>query len=71
GELIYSRVPIADPHLLRDTHTVDGVFVRDEDQALYFESSPEFGGASGSRGCGDDKSGDDKDGDEDKEDGDS
>ncbi|GJV86532.1 hypothetical protein Tco_1530470 [Tanacetum coccineum] len=36
-----------------------------------FESSPEFGGASGSGGCGDDKSGDDKDDNEDEEDGDS
>ncbi|GJU14405.1 hypothetical protein Tco_1142371 [Tanacetum coccineum] len=36
-----------------------------------FESSPEFGGASGSGGCGDDEPGSDEDGDEDKEDGDS
>ncbi|GJY72696.1 hypothetical protein Tco_0476399 [Tanacetum coccineum] len=36
-----------------------------------FESSPEFGGASGSGGCGDDESGGDEDGDEDEEDGDS
>ncbi|GKE11580.1 hypothetical protein Tco_1415131, partial [Tanacetum coccineum] len=36
-----------------------------------FESSPEFGGASGSGGCGDDEPGGDEDGDEDEEDGDS
>ncbi|GJV20886.1 hypothetical protein Tco_1369906 [Tanacetum coccineum] len=36
-----------------------------------FESSPEFGGASGSGGCRDDESGGDEDGDEDEEDGDS
>ncbi|GKD71184.1 hypothetical protein Tco_1325274, partial [Tanacetum coccineum] len=33
-----------------------------------FQSSPEFGGASGSGGCGDDESGGDEDGDEDEED---
>ncbi|GKE17646.1 hypothetical protein Tco_1425223 [Tanacetum coccineum] len=33
-----------------------------------FESSPEFGGASGSGGCRDDESGGDEDGDEDEED---
>ncbi|GKC75907.1 hypothetical protein Tco_1126681 [Tanacetum coccineum] len=85
-------------HTFFVTHTVGGVFVRDEDRALYdemlrlqrlgsntetgvpyteeeimaimldqFESSPEFGGASGSGGCRDDESG----GDEDEEDGDS
>ncbi|GKA48819.1 hypothetical protein Tco_0741777 [Tanacetum coccineum] len=36
-----------------------------------FESSPEFGGASGSGGCGDDEPGGDEDDDEDEEDGDS
>ncbi|GJY78226.1 hypothetical protein Tco_0484027 [Tanacetum coccineum] len=36
-----------------------------------FESSPEFRGASGSDGCGDDESGGDEDGDVDEEDGDS
>ncbi|GKD88531.1 retrotransposon protein, putative, ty3-gypsy subclass, partial [Tanacetum coccineum] len=36
-----------------------------------FESSPEFGGASESGGCGDDELGGDEDGDEDEEDGDS
>ncbi|GKC32061.1 hypothetical protein Tco_1039355, partial [Tanacetum coccineum] len=36
-----------------------------------FESSPEFGGASGSGGCGDDETADNEDGDEDEEDGDS
>ncbi|GJV28794.1 retrotransposon protein, putative, ty3-gypsy subclass [Tanacetum coccineum] len=36
-----------------------------------FESSPEFGGASGSGGCGDDEPGGDEDGDEDEEDDDS
>ncbi|GJZ34483.1 retrotransposon protein, putative, ty3-gypsy subclass [Tanacetum coccineum] len=36
-----------------------------------FESSPEFGGASGSGGCEDDEPGDDEDDDEDEEDGDS
>ncbi|GKD97489.1 hypothetical protein Tco_1381386, partial [Tanacetum coccineum] len=35
------------------------------------KSSPEFGGASESGGCGDDKPGGDEDGDEDEEDGDS
>ncbi|GKB63961.1 hypothetical protein Tco_0920147 [Tanacetum coccineum] len=33
-----------------------------------FESLPEFGGASGSGGCGDDEPGGDEDGDEDEED---
>ncbi|GKE95741.1 hypothetical protein Tco_1580596, partial [Tanacetum coccineum] len=33
-----------------------------------FESSPEFGGANGSGGCGDDEPGGDEDGDEDEED---
>ncbi|GJW69409.1 hypothetical protein Tco_0123833 [Tanacetum coccineum] len=33
-----------------------------------FESSPEFGGASGSGGCGDDEPGGDENGDEDEED---
>ncbi|GJX24121.1 hypothetical protein Tco_0228566, partial [Tanacetum coccineum] len=33
-----------------------------------FESSPEFGGASGSGGCWDDEPGGDEDGDEDEED---
>ncbi|GJS40669.1 hypothetical protein Tco_0565712 [Tanacetum coccineum] len=33
-----------------------------------FESSPEFGGASGSGGCGDDEPSGDEDGDEDEED---
>ncbi|GKD12687.1 hypothetical protein Tco_1197094, partial [Tanacetum coccineum] len=32
-----------------------------------FQSSPEFGGASGSGGCGDGESGGDEDGDEDDE----
>ncbi|GJV07237.1 hypothetical protein Tco_1344893 [Tanacetum coccineum] len=36
-----------------------------------FESSPEFGGASGSGGCGDDETAGNEDGDEDEEDGDS
>ncbi|GKA78145.1 hypothetical protein Tco_0784682 [Tanacetum coccineum] len=36
-----------------------------------FQSSPEFGGASGSGGCGDDEPGGDEDDDEDEEDGDS
>ncbi|GKD25590.1 retrotransposon protein, putative, ty3-gypsy subclass [Tanacetum coccineum] len=36
-----------------------------------FESSPEFGGANGSGGCGDDEPGGDEDGDEDEEDDDS
>ncbi|GKE49065.1 hypothetical protein Tco_1480323 [Tanacetum coccineum] len=36
-----------------------------------FESSPEFGGASGSGGCEDDEPGNDEDDDEDEEDGDS
>ncbi|GKE76887.1 hypothetical protein Tco_1543007, partial [Tanacetum coccineum] len=36
-----------------------------------FESSPEFGGASGSDRCGDDEPGSDEDDDEDEEDGDS
>nr|GEZ70978.1 hypothetical protein [Tanacetum cinerariifolium] len=36
GELIHSRVPVADPHLLRDTHCWR-VCVRDEDRALYDE----------------------------------
>ncbi|GKE64706.1 hypothetical protein Tco_1518867 [Tanacetum coccineum] len=36
-----------------------------------FESSPEFGAASGSGGCGDDEPGSDEDGDEDDEDDDS
>nr|GEX22604.1 hypothetical protein [Tanacetum cinerariifolium] len=36
-----------------------------------FESSPEFGGPSGSSGCGDDEPGGNEDGDEDEEDGDS
>ncbi|GJS19470.1 reverse transcriptase domain-containing protein [Tanacetum coccineum] len=36
-----------------------------------FESSPEFGGANGSGGCGDDESGGDEDDDGDEEDGDS
>ncbi|GKE56183.1 hypothetical protein Tco_1495368, partial [Tanacetum coccineum] len=111
-------------HTFFVTHTVGGVFVRDEDRALYnemlrlqslgsntetgvpyteeeiiaiirkgkqtggcppspqsivdptdmldqFQSSPEFGGASGSGGCGDGESGGDEDGDEDEEDGDS
>ncbi|GKF18599.1 hypothetical protein Tco_0063517, partial [Tanacetum coccineum] len=35
------------------------------------ESSPEFGGASDSGGCGDDEPGGNEDGDEDEEDGDS
>ncbi|GKA29601.1 hypothetical protein Tco_0715846 [Tanacetum coccineum] len=35
-----------------------------------YESSPEFGNASGSGGCGDDEPGGDEDGDEDEEDGD-
>nr|GEW29130.1 hypothetical protein [Tanacetum cinerariifolium] len=33
-----------------------------------YESSPEFGNASGSGGCGDDEMADDEDGDEDEED---
>ncbi|GJZ18108.1 retrotransposon protein, putative, ty3-gypsy subclass [Tanacetum coccineum] len=111
------------------THTVGGVFTRDEDRAIYglgsntpsgvpytkeeinamarkgkqqghlpdvgrvfpgratnvlslpppqcthnpteYESSPEFGNASGSGGCGDDKIADDEDGEEDEEDDDS
>nr|GEX32614.1 hypothetical protein [Tanacetum cinerariifolium] len=75
-------------------HTVNGVFTRDEDRAIYvnlmmklfrsddkfsqmlnqYESTPEFGNASGSGGCGDDKmAGDEDDGDDEKdeEDGDS
>ncbi|GJT87369.1 retrotransposon protein, putative, ty3-gypsy subclass [Tanacetum coccineum] len=110
-------------HTFFVTHTVGGVFVRDEDRALYrlgsntetgvpyteeeimaivrkgkqrghlpsvgrvkmmmrlfrsddkfsqmldqFKSSPKFGGASGSSGCGDDEPGGDEDGDEDEED---
>nr|GEW26940.1 hypothetical protein [Tanacetum cinerariifolium] len=35
GELRYSRVPVADPDLLPDTHTDGWVFLRDEDRALY------------------------------------
>ncbi|GJR83590.1 hypothetical protein Tco_0154375 [Tanacetum coccineum] len=36
GELRYSRVPVFDPDLLLE-HTVGGVFLRDEDRALYEE----------------------------------
>ncbi|GKA64792.1 DIE2/ALG10 family protein [Tanacetum coccineum] len=106
GELINSRVPVADPHLLRDTHWWrdveaaksrlqhrDGCALhrrrdhghRSKGQAVrapsrcwsddkfsqmltQFESSPEFGGASGS---GDDEPGGDEDDDEDEKDGDS
>ncbi|GKB53808.1 retrotransposon protein, putative, ty3-gypsy subclass [Tanacetum coccineum] len=93
------------------THTVGGVFTRDEDRAIYeemlrlqglgsntpsgvpyteeeinvmarkgksddkfsqlltqYESSPEFGNANGSGGCGDDEMADDEDGEEDEED---
>ncbi|GKE17869.1 retrotransposon protein, putative, ty3-gypsy subclass [Tanacetum coccineum] len=101
-------------HTFFVTYTVNEVFTRDEDRAIYeemlrlqtlgsntetgvpytkeeimaivqkgkhrghllgvgrmldqFESSPEFGGASGSGGCGDDEPGGDEDGDEDEED---
>ncbi|GJY49361.1 hypothetical protein Tco_0439317 [Tanacetum coccineum] len=79
GELIHSRVPIADPHLLRDTHCWWGIRVkmmmrlfRSDDKfsqmLSQFESSTEFGGASGSGRCGDDEPGGDEDGDEDDED---
>ncbi|GJS91042.1 hypothetical protein Tco_0773678 [Tanacetum coccineum] len=62
GELRYSRVPVADPDLLPDTHCWRGVTTR------WLESSHEFGSASGSGRCGDDESGDDEDGGEDEED---
>ncbi|GJY46382.1 hypothetical protein Tco_0435445 [Tanacetum coccineum] len=54
------------------THTVGGEFVNPEDKALYIvtqlESHPEYGGSSGSDGCGDDDPVDDEDGGEDGED---
>nr|GEY89332.1 hypothetical protein [Tanacetum cinerariifolium] len=53
--------------LLIDTffvaHTVNGEFLRDEDQRIYFES----GGASGSGGCADEEQGADHQDDEDED----
>ncbi|GJR85250.1 hypothetical protein Tco_0667848 [Tanacetum coccineum] len=44
---------------------------RATDMLTQLESSPEFGGASGSAGCGDDEPGGDEEGSEDEEDADS
>ncbi|GKC30221.1 hypothetical protein Tco_1037515 [Tanacetum coccineum] len=56
------------------THTVDGVFPKDEDRRIYEEMKrlEDTGGASGSGGCGDDEeSGDDEEGEDEDGDGDS
>nr|GEY35830.1 hypothetical protein [Tanacetum cinerariifolium] len=44
-----------------DTHTVDGVFMRDEERLLYLQSQHEVGSGSKSGGGRDDKPGDDED----------
>ncbi|GKE05315.1 hypothetical protein Tco_1397333 [Tanacetum coccineum] len=49
-----------------DTHTVDGLFLRDEERLLY--SHHEVGSGSGIDGGGDDEPGDDEDAGEEEED---
>nr|GEX48586.1 hypothetical protein [Tanacetum cinerariifolium] len=46
-------------HTFFVTHAVNGVSTWDEDRAIYYESTPEFGNASGSGGCGKDEEDDD------------